>query len=118
LRRRCRRGIALLEALVALAIVATAGLGFLTVMRQALAASQAAGERERRLAAADRVLGAMTLLRRNELEQRIGLHPVGEFVVQVSRPERTVFRIAVSEAAAPGQALLVTLVYRPARKLP
>jgi hypothetical protein len=65
------------------------------------------------LRAADRVLTAMTLLGRTDLDRRIGRHPVGEFEVHVSRPERVLYRIAIAAAAAPERTLLATVVHRP-----
>lgn len=111
-----RRGIALLEALVALTILATAGLSIITLLHQAITAESAARAAETTMGAADRVLVAMTLLNRAELDQRIGMHPVGEFLVAVQRPERSLYRIAIAEAAYPLRELLVTVVYRVERE--
>ena len=60
----------------------------------------------------DRVLAAMTLLKRVDLDRRIGRHEVGEFVLDVQRPERTLYRIAVAQTSAPQVEDLVTVVYR------
>ena len=46
------------------------------------------------------------------LEQRIGAHPVGEFAVDIERPEAALFRIALSSLGRPERTLLVTVVYR------
>ena len=58
------------------------------------------------------MLAAMTLLKREELDRRLGRHPVGEFLVDVQRPERTLYRIAIGPADAPQVEDLVTVVYR------
>ena len=110
--RRRRAGFALLEALVAIMILATTGLGFAGVLRESLAATRAAREREATVATADRILIAMSLLKRPELEQRLGRRVIGEFLVDVDRPEETLFRIAVFGVDAPELPLLVTVVYR------
>ena len=113
--RRGERGIALLEAMVALAILASAG-GFLAALVGAgLRSEHELGRREETLSAAARVLAATTLLTRTELDQRIGRRPVGEFVIDIQRPEPALYRLALSERAAPDLELLVTVVYRPAR---
>ena len=96
---RDERGIALLEALVALAILSTAGVAFVGLGRAAVEA--------------DRFLTATTLLRRQELDERLGHHEVGEFVVHIQRPEPTLYRLAIAETVAPEVELLVTVVYRP-----
>ena len=108
-----RAGFALLEALIALAILGTAGLSLVALVRSGLDGERRAQAQERELAAASRVLTAMTLLTRSDLDQRIGHHPVGEFVVDVERPERTLYRIALANADRTETELLVTVVYRP-----
>lgn len=107
-----RRGITLLEVLVALAILGTAGVATLTALTAGLSAERDAAARERALADEERVLAAMSLLQRSELDQRIGRHTIGEFVVSVQRPERTLYRIAVARAESPHVEDLVTVVYR------
>lgn len=110
---RADRGAILLEVMVALAILASAGISLVALTSNALRSELAMRRREETLLAADRVLAATTLLTRNDLERRIGKHRVGEFVVDVQRPERTLFRIAIAEADAEVESL-VTVVYRPA----
>lgn len=102
----------MLEALVALAILATAGISVVSVLGAGLRAERDARARERTLAAEERVLAAMTLLKREELDQRIGRRTIGEFVVGVQRPERTLYRIAIGEARSAQVEDLVTVVFR------
>jgi len=109
---RDSRGIALLETLVALAILFAAGLALLDLVTGGLRAERDARERERVLAVEDRLLTALTLLRRDELDRRLGGHPIGELVVDVERPEPTLYRIAVLQATSPETEDLVTVVYR------
>lgn len=110
--RRGKRGVALLEALVALAILSAAGLGAIGLLGAGLRAERDARERERTLATEERVLAAMTLLNRDELDQRIGRRTVGEFVVGVQRPERTLYRMAIGERQSAQVEDLVTVVFR------
>ena len=109
---RSDRGIALLETLVALAIVAGAGLVLLDLVTGGLRAERDARERERVLAVEQRVLTALTLLKRDELDRRLGRYPIGELVAGIERPERALYRIAVSQAQSPHVEDLVTVVYR------
>jgi type II secretory pathway component PulJ len=106
------RGVALLEVLIALVILATAGLSLVGLLGAGLRWEREARERERTLANEDRVLVAMTLLKRADLDRRIGRHDVGEFVVDVQRPERTLYRIAMAQTSSPHVKDLVTVVYR------
>jgi hypothetical protein len=102
----------LLEVLVGIALLGSAGLGVVLALRQATVAEAAAAQAERHSAVADRLLSAMTLLRPGELDQRIGTHRIGEFVIHVARPEPTLYRIALADTAAADHELLTTVVFR------
>jgi type II secretory pathway component PulJ len=107
------RGTALIEAIVALAILASAGLATVALLDQAVRDEAELQARERAQVEAGEVLSAMVLLTRRDLDLRIGERQVGEFVVEVLRPEPTLYRIAVAEVSAPGVEMLVTVVHRP-----
>jgi prepilin-type N-terminal cleavage/methylation domain-containing protein len=107
-----RRGVALLEVLVAITVLGIAGGAIGGLIREAMAAERFALLEERVLASADRVLIAMSLLGRSELDQRIGRHAVGEFSVEVQRPRPTLYRIAIAPIGAPDVPLLITVVHR------
>lgn len=109
---RADRGIALLETLVALAILSGAGFALLDLVTAGLRAERESRERERILAVEDRVLTALTLLTRAELDRRLGRHPVGELIADIQRPERTLYRISLSQEESSHVDDLVTVVYR------
>ena len=109
---RSSRGVALLEVLVALAILSGAGLALLDLVTGGLRAVWEARERERVLVVEERVLSALTLLKRDELDRRLGRHSTGELLVEIERPERTLYRIAVSQQESSQVEDLVTVVYR------
>ena len=109
---RADRGIALLETLVALAILSGAGLALLDLVTSGLRAEREARDREAVLGVEDRVLTALTMLKADELDRRLGRHHLGELTVDVQRPERTLYRIALSQPASPQVEELVTVVYR------
>jgi prepilin-type N-terminal cleavage/methylation domain-containing protein len=108
---RSQRGVALLEVLIALAILSISGLATAAVVDSAVRAQGDMAKRENSVATASRVLAALTLLKANELTQRIGRHTLGEFTVHVSRPQPALYRIALGESTGPE--ILVTVVYRP-----
>jgi prepilin-type N-terminal cleavage/methylation domain-containing protein len=108
-----RRGVALLEVLIAIAILGIAGGAIGALLREAIMAERHARIEERTMAEADRVLTALVLLDRAELDRRIGRHPVGEFSVEVERPRATLYRIAVGRVELPEAPLVVTVAYRP-----
>jgi len=107
------RGIILLEALVALAILGSAAVALVTLSAAAVRLESRDRGDERELESADRVLAASTLLTRAELDQRIGRHTIGEFGVTVQRPERGLYRISVGPVGFPDAEHLVTVVFRP-----
>lgn len=109
---RDRRGAVLLEALVALVILATAAITLVEVIGAGLRAERDAREREDVLATEERVMAALTLQSRSELDQRIGRRDIGEFIVDVQRPEPTLYRIALLRQESPHVEELVTVVYR------
>ena len=110
---RNNEGVALLEVLVALVILGTAGVSLVELVGSGLRGEREARLRETALATEERVLTAHTLLNRRELDQHIGRREVGEFIVDVQRPERTLYRIALLQLQSPAVEDLVTVVYRP-----
>jgi hypothetical protein len=64
------------------------------------------------LAAEERVLTALTLLKREDLDRRLGRYPIGELVADIERPERTLYRVALSQQESPHVEDLVTVVFR------
>ncbi len=109
---RNERGVVLLEVLVALVVLTIAGMALMENVGAGLRAERDARERESRLATEERLLAALTLLRRTDLDQRIGRRQIGEFVVDVQRPERTLYRIAILQQQSLQVEDLVTVVYR------
>lgn len=109
-----RRGVALLEAMIALAILSSAGIATVSLVAAGLRSERGSRERELTIRIADRVLAASTLLSRSDLDQRLGERTAGDLLVRVSRPEPTLYRISVADGARPELDLIVTVVYRPA----
>lgn len=108
---RAERGVALLEVLAAVVILGVTGLAFVELVAGATGAVAVSGHRERELADEERLLTAWSLLKGEELDQRIGDHIVGPYVMRVQRPERSLYRLAVGRSVAPMEEL-VTVVYR------
>lgn len=110
---RDNRGMTLLEILVALAVVATAGVSLVAALGATARAQRSAELAERTTAEASRVLAAVSLLSRADLDRRLGLRAIGRFEVGVQRPEPALYRIAIAERETPAVELLVTVVHRP-----
>jgi uncharacterized small protein (DUF1192 family) len=109
---RNERGVVLLEVLVAVVVLATAGIGLMELVGFGLRAERDARRRETTLATEERLLSALTLLNRKELDQRVGRRRIGEFVADIQRPEANLYRIALLQEESPQLEDLVTVVYR------
>jgi len=106
------RGVALLEVLAAVAILGVAGLALVELVAGGTRAVATARAREREQGDEDRLMTAYTLLRREDLDRRLGDRDVGPYAVNVQRPERTMYRIEIRRKKAIGVEDLVTVVYR------
>lgn len=106
------KGSVLLEAVVALAILGLGGIGVLMSMGQVVDSTERAARAAVTMENADRVLAAMSLLTRRELDRRLGSREIGDFLVVVNRPEGELYRIAIASRDRPDADLLVTVVHR------
>jgi hypothetical protein len=109
-----RTGAALLEVLVALAILFAAGAAATGAVQAALASEGRSVRVETELADADRLLTALTLLTRSDLDLRLGERTIGDWRLEILRPGAGLYRIALARADAGPVPLLVTLIHRPA----
>jgi hypothetical protein len=105
--------VALLEVLAAVVIIGVAGLALIELVGEGTRAVVEARVREHELTDQDRLLTAYSLLRRTDLDQRLGRRDVGDYFVEVQRPERTLYRVSLGRRTAPQTEDLVTVVYRP-----
>ena len=106
------RGVALLEVLAALTIFALAAVGIVALLAQTTDVERRAEFAEQRLADEERLLAAVTLLTRDDLDRRLGRRTAGPYVVEIQRPVRTLYRLTVALGEAPEAPDLATLVYR------
>ena len=111
--RRAERGAALLEALVALAILAVAGVSLVGLLVDVTRGEHTFEVREMESRRADQVLTSLALEDKRGLDLRLGTRVVGAFVTDVERPEPGLYRLAIAESSAPDVPLLVTVVFRP-----
>lgn len=107
-----RRGVALLEVLIAVVILATAGLSLVEFVAASVRSLEVSRQREAELVPEERLLTAYCLLSQADLDRRLGSQRLGAFLVNVQRPERGLYRIAVSRRRAPNVEDLVTVVFR------
>lgn len=107
------RGVVLLEVLVALTILAVAGLSLAAAISEQTRSLADLHGREGELGRAEVALTRLTLSDRKGLDIRLGRRRVGGFVTDIQRPRPTLYRIAVADTSTPDAALLVTVVHRP-----
>jgi type II secretory pathway pseudopilin PulG len=105
--------VALLEVLAALTIFATAAVSVVGLLAQSTEHERRAESAEQRLADEERLLAAVALLTRDDLDRRLGRRAAGPYVVEIQRPVRTLYRVTVALGDAPDAPDLATLVYRP-----
>jgi hypothetical protein len=110
--RATRPGVALLDAIVGLFILATAGMAAVVMAIGTVRAVGEAREADAELRAADGFLQAVALWPREELEQRLGDRPQGPWRLEIQRPERELFVLALSDTLS-SRVLLRTALYRP-----
>jgi type II secretory pathway component PulJ len=116
--RTAERGTILLEAMIALTLLLLAGVSVVSLLGASLRSEAQFQQRETEMDELDRLLAGMCLLSRADLDRRLGRHAIGEFVADVQRPERRLYRIAVSRPDSRSGGGLVTVVYRPALEHP
>lgn len=112
MRRRLRRGMTLLEVLIALAILATAAIAVLGVATQSWSAVQSARDSDRALREATAFLDAVALWPREDLDRRLGEHAQTPWRLRVDRPLSTLYVVTLVDSSG-RDTLLTTSLYRP-----
>jgi type II secretory pathway pseudopilin PulG len=110
--RAPRSGVVLLEALVALVILATAGAAAVTMAAQSAHDIQRIAETERNLRAASAFLDVVSLWSRDDLDRHLGSRMQGVWLMRVDRPTPTLYVTSLTDTATKVE-LLRTSLYRP-----
>lgn len=103
------RGTVLLEVMIALTVFAFGATASLGLLRQLDDAERRGHEAARTADDEDRLMSALTLLTAPELDQQLGQRAVGPYLVEVQRPQPSLYRIAIGDSAG---LRMATLVYR------
>ena len=104
------RGAALLEALVALAVLGTVGSAAAWSVTESLRAVQRIHVRETGQRGASRLLTAISLWPRADLDRHLGNTPQGPWRLYIERPTRTIYTVTLRDTT--GTPLLQTALYR------
>jgi len=107
-----RAGVALLDAVCALAIAGSVGIGMQVLTLQSAASSRQVAESEQHLADADAFLHAVVLWPRDDLERRLGARRQGEWILEVESASSETFIVRLRRPDG-GEAILWTAVHRP-----
>ncbi|HEY0777701.1 MAG TPA: hypothetical protein VGD56_07015 [Gemmatirosa sp.] len=117
--RHAPPGIALLEALVALLIVATSVTAGVALAAAATRAVDRVRERDAAVRRASAFLDAVALWPRTDLDRHLGDRPEGAWTLRVDRPAPTLYRVTLLSADSTpasldgGPPMLSTSLYRP-----
>lgn len=112
---RPRRGAALLEVLVAITLVATVAVSALSLTLESQRAVERATRRAAESARAGSFLDAVALWPREDLDRHLGARAIGPWVLEVQRPERTLYVVALFDGGAT-HPLFTTTLYRAERR--
>jgi Cys-tRNA synthase (O-phospho-L-seryl-tRNA:Cys-tRNA synthase) len=107
-----REGVVLLEAIVALVILATAGATIVTMTAEAAHAVHQVRGAEEEVRAANAFFSAVSLWSREDLDRHLGDRVQGSWMMRVDRPAPTLYVATLSDTAT-HRALLRTSLYRP-----
>ena len=88
----------MIEVVAAVSIAGIAATATASHLATAIASLRTAEREEAVMATADRLMAELCLLERIDLDRRIGRHQVGLMEAAISRPERELYRIAITPA--------------------
>ena len=96
MRRRRRAGSALLEVIAALTLLVISAVAGASLLAHLFHTVAAAERTDRDTAAAAAVIARVSLWPRARLEQALGEHPSGDFIVSVQRLTPTLYKVDVA----------------------
>ena len=110
--RGSEAGAALLEVIVAVAILATAGTAAVAMASESARAVERARAADLRAREASAFLDAVALWPREDLDRRLGERPQGPWRLRIGRPDPELYTVALVDTAS-GADLLRTALFRP-----
>lgn len=109
---RGESGAALLEVIVAVTILATAGVAAVVLGADAVRATERARRTDEQVRAASAFMDAAILWPREDLARRLGDRTQGPWHMRIDRPWPTLYTISLADTTN-GQELIRTAVFRP-----
>ena len=111
-RRRARRGVALIETIVALVVLAFTGAGMIALLAQTLSAVKNLHTREREMTDAARSLERLSALNRAELLALAGVQRLPTIWLEIDPRADSLFNVVARDTLYRAE-LLHTTLYRP-----
>lgn len=108
-----RRGVALLEVLAALTILAVAGTSMIALGAENVRALSRARDTEAEMRRANALMEAVALWTRDDLDRRLGDRPQGHWRLRIVRPVETLYEITLLDSAGTRVLLSTALFRRP-----
>lgn len=109
-----RSGTTLIEAVVALALLALIGLTGVELTRAALRSTELGAGGEREMRSASDFMNAVSLWSVSELDQRLGVRDQGAWTLEIQRIVPGLYAVTLRDSAAV-ETILRTTVYRETR---
>lgn len=110
---RNRRGVALLEVLIAMTILSVAAVSLITVLAQATRSLDSARRVETEARDASRLMETTALWTRDDLDRHLGSRVQGPWRMHVTRPLASLYVVSISDSTERRE-LLRTSLFRPA----
>ena len=110
--RNARRGVVLLEAIVALAILATAAAALVVLAASSVHAVRQARSADDEMRAASAFMDVVALWPRADLDRHLGDRDEGPWRLRVQRPTQVLYTVALLDSTARRE-LLRSVLYRP-----
>lgn len=108
---RARRGALLLETLVALTVLATAGAAIVAYVAGVTTSVATARDRARELQRASALMDAVVLWPREDLDRHLGTRAEGAFTLSIARVAPDLYVASLGDSAA-SRPLLRTAIFR------
>ena len=109
--KRVRTGVAIIEVMVAMTILATAGVALLSMARSHLAGVALAESRDAESRRVNALMVAASLWSPSDLDRHLGQRRQGPWTMIVDRAHPSLYRVAIADST--GAVLLDTWLYRP-----
>jgi type II secretory pathway pseudopilin PulG len=108
----CRSGAVLLEAIVAVVILAVAGTSAVTIVSQGADSVRRAREADVEAREASALMHAVALWTREDLDRRLGSRPQGPWRLSIQRPDPLLYDLALMDSTGT-RVILRTSLFRP-----